>query len=83
MYPPVPFRQCATEAVRAPAQVSVKTVQYEHNPWKRLWHAGSVLELVQWRAIRHEFLFPHDEYEAINGELVRAWLFSIPVNDFS
>merc|ERR550537_664242 len=51
--------------------VSLKPVAFEHNPWRRLWQAGGVLELIQWRSIRHEFLFPHDEYEHVDGELVR------------
>ena len=38
----------------------------------RLWFADETVELLEWRGIRHEFLFPHNEYMEKNGNLVKV-----------
>jgi len=35
-----------------------KPVLLERNPWKRMFTRGGVLDLLQWRLLRHSFMFP-------------------------
>merc|ERR1719375_1367312 len=37
---------------------TLKEIKQEESPWKRVFQSGTIVELLQWRAIRHEFMFP-------------------------
>lgn len=62
------------------AEYSVESADFEARRWPRLFRSDihNVESLLRWRAIRHEFLFPHDEYEKVDGHYRKPNAHPIP-----
>jgi Ca2+-binding EF-hand superfamily protein len=48
-----------------------RAVTQTSNPLTRMLQAGGVRELIQWRAIRHVFLWPHEEHDGIRETTIK------------
>jgi len=53
----------------------LKKVTFQHNPFIRMLQQGGVRELIQWRAVRHVFLWSQelgDEEESLRGSVIQV-----------
>jgi Ca2+-binding EF-hand superfamily protein len=57
--------------LNADREKAEKPVTQTTNPLTRLLQAGGVRELIQWRAIRHVFLWPHEEHDGIRETTIK------------